>query len=127
MYYLNPREFVIPMLPTEPLFTEMPLVGEEIKSSMIVYMVRFSADIIALDPPTTLYVMSKLPTLDEPPDMVYELVPSLVMWIIDYCAAAGSIVVMRVAATAIAVITGIKTAIFWGYHVCGSVVRKYYL
>jgi hypothetical protein len=113
MYCLNPREFVIPMLPTEPLFTEMPLVREELKSSMIVDMVRFSAEIIALDSPATLYVMSKLPTPDEPPDMVYELVPSLIMWIIDCCAAAGGIVVvMPVAATAIAVITAIKTAIF---------------
>jgi hypothetical protein len=77
-----------------------PIVGEELKSSMIVDMVRFSADIIALDSPATLYVVSKLPTLDEPPDMVYELVPSLVMRIIDYCVAAGSIVVvMPVAAT----------------------------
>ena len=37
--------------------------------------------------------------------MVYELVPSLIMWIIDCCAAAGSAVVMAVAATTIAVIT----------------------
>jgi hypothetical protein len=44
-YYKNPREFVIPMLPPEPVFAQMPLVGEELESSMMVYMVIFSADI----------------------------------------------------------------------------------
>jgi hypothetical protein len=102
-----------------------PMVGEEIKSSMIVDLVRFSTDIIALASPAILYVVSKLPTLDEPSDKVYVVVPSLVMWINDCCcAAAGSIVVvMPVAATAIAVITVIKTAILWDI-MCSSVSRK---
>ena len=48
--------------------------------------------------------MSKLSTLDEPPDRVYEFVLSLIMWIVDCCAVAGGIVVMAVAAITIAVI-----------------------
>jgi hypothetical protein len=46
--------------------------------------------------------VSKLLTLDEPPDMVYELVPSLIMWIVEPCAAAGSIIGMIVGAITIA-------------------------
>jgi hypothetical protein len=49
------------------------------------------------------------------------------MWIIDCCAAAGSIVVMRVAATATAVITGIKTEIFWGIMSVVVWLEKYCL
>jgi hypothetical protein len=41
--------------------------------------------------------VSKLPTLDEVPDMVYEFVPSLIMYMGGCCAAAGvGIVVMAV-------------------------------
>jgi hypothetical protein len=53
--------------------------------------------------------VSKLPTWDELPDIVYEFVPSLIIWMVCcWAAAGGSVVVMVVAATTIAVITAMR-------------------
>jgi hypothetical protein len=57
-----------------------PMVGEVLKSCVIVDMIRFSSDLIALLSPAILYVVSKLPILDELPERVYEFVPSLIIY-----------------------------------------------
>lgn len=45
-------------------------------------MIRFSADLVALLSPAALSVVSKLPTVDEPPDRTYEFVAYLSIWIV---------------------------------------------
>ena len=49
---------------------------------MTTVMIRFSADLVALLSPAALSVVSKLPTVDEPPDRTYEFVPYLSIWIV---------------------------------------------